>query len=97
MENATETLNDFQQLILTVAQGNVGVVNALIKIIEKDPIFINPLAIAMALTNSKSFGIWLVYKDMCKYDVEKTMETLRSWFDNSTIPLEKWLEARGIQ
>lgn len=86
-----------EEKVVRIAKGNIGVLTVLIEIAKKDPIFLNPLEIAMSLTNSESYGIWLVCKDICKNDIEETMRTLRSWFDNSTIPLEKWLEQKGIR
>ena len=96
MENK-EDLTMGQNVLMSIAQGNVGVVQVLIKIIEKDPIFINPLGIAILLTKSKSYAIWLVYKNMCNYDIDKTMKVLREWFDNSTKPLEEWCENLGVR
>jgi len=97
MENKEQSLTPLQSIILTIAQGNVGVVNVLAQIFEKDPIFLNPLGIAIVLTKSKSYGIWLVYKDMCKNDIDKTMKVLREWFENSTKPLEEWCENLGVR
>lgn len=96
MENK-EDLTMGQNVLMSIAQGNVGVVQVLIKIIEKDPIFINPLGIAILLTKSKSYAIWLVYKNMCNHDIDKTMKVLREWFDNSTKPLEEWCENLGVR
>lgn len=93
-----EPINEIvHALIVAISKGNVGVVNVLCQIVRKDPMFLNPLGIAMELTESPSFGIWLVYKDICKFDVEKTMQTLREWFENSIVPLDKWCESKGVR
>jgi hypothetical protein len=81
--------------LVVLAQGNIGALQCLMEILKSDPIFLNPLSIALILTKSKSYALWLVYRDICKRDVESTKNILRDWFDNSTEPLEKWLEVKG--
>jgi hypothetical protein len=85
------------QTLLQVAQGNPGAFNVLGKIMETDAKFLNPLCIALLLTQSKSYGLWVVFKDMCKFDIQKTMATLKDWYDHSTEPLELWCEAKGFK
>lgn len=83
-----------KELIVSLSQGNPGAAAVLLEIALTDPMFLNPLGIAMELTGSKGYALWMVYKDRCKYDIEATKVVLREWFDSSCLPLEQWLEEK---
>ena len=86
------TRDECIEKIVLISKGNPGVATALIKIAESDAVFLNPLGIAMELTNSKSYAIWTVYKEISNYDISKTKLILEQWFDNSIEPLELWIK-----
>jgi hypothetical protein len=90
-------MNLIEKHIMDISKGNIGVLQVLIEIAKDDVIFLNKLWLAIFLTDSEGYGIWLVYKDMCKHDIEKTKVALEEWFDNSSQPLESYLEQRGIR
>lgn len=81
--------------VVRLCQGNPGAIRVLMSISSIEPMFMNPLTIALDLTGSKSYGLWVVYKDMCGFDIQKTMDTLKRWFDGSVKPLELWCEEQG--
>lgn len=83
---------DSRELIIIIGKGNIGCINVLVEIAKSDSVFLNPLAIAMELTNSKSCAIWEIYKDICHCDIQKTKKVLKNWFNYSTDPLEVWLK-----
>ena len=85
---------NLKELIVRISQGNPGAATVLLEIAKTDPIFLNPLGIAMELTRSKGYGLWMVYKDLCKHDTEATKAVLREWFGSSCLPLEQWLEEK---
>lgn len=78
--------------IASLSQGNPGSLTVLMKIIETDPMFLNPLGIALILTKTNSCALWQVYKDKCDYDVYRTKTYLKTWFDHSTTSLNDYLE-----
>lgn len=81
--------------LIVLSQGNIGALNCLIKILESDSEFLNPLGVALLLTKSKSFPLWKIYNDICKKDIDETKKILSAWFDTSHEPLEKWIKKRG--
>lgn len=88
--------NEMVKIMTNLAQGNIGALTCLMEIFKSDPVFINPLGIAISLTNTESSSLWIVYKDICKFDIEKTKKLLSEWFDNSTLPLQEWLDKMAL-
>jgi hypothetical protein len=88
MENSP----DIAVRISQIAQGNPGALRVLLKFAKEDPMFLNPLGVAMILTNSESWGLWYIYKDIAGYDLEKTKKVLRSWFDGSADSLQAYIK-----
>ena len=85
---------NIKETITRLSQGNPGAATVLLEIASTDPMFLNPLGVAMELTGSKGYALWMVYKDRCKHDIEATKAVLREWFDSSCLPLEQWLEGK---
>ena len=82
--------------ILILSNGNPGVSNVLLEILKINPVFLNHLSIALQLTNSNTSYLWVIYKNVCNKDINKTMKTLSEWFDNSTETLEDWLNLKYL-
>lgn len=53
-----------KEIITSISQGNIGVITFLCEIAKEDPSFLNRLYFAIESTNSKSYAIWIVYKDL---------------------------------
>ena len=84
---------ELKAMIISVCQGNPGAANTLGELFQlKGDRLITPLCIAMLMTKSKSYALWMVRKDLSDHDIEKTADFLKTWYDSSTIPLEKYIE-----
>lgn len=82
-----------KDLMVKTCNGNPGALTVLANIYKKFGAEINPLCIAMIMTKSQGCALWIVYKDLCNYDTEKTNILLRDWYNNSTASLNDWLVA----
>ncbi len=78
--------------ITEMANGNPGVVEVLAKIATIDVNFLNPLKIMMDLTDSNHTLLWIVYKDICEFDIDKTMDYLKTWFSNHHVNLNDYIK-----
>lgn len=71
--------------------GNPGAAMVLSDIAVNDPEFSNTLLTAIEQTSTRSLYLWVVYKDLCKYDIEKTIEYLKKWVTTSTQSLDLYV------
>lgn len=85
-------MSDIFEKILQIADGNPGVGKVLAEIAKKDESRINPIHAAILITKSDSTLIWIVYKDICDYDIDKTISYLVNWYTNSSIDLNKYIK-----
>ena len=65
--------------IAAISNGNPGVMSMLIEIHKVKPNLLNPLNVMMDLTRSDSSLLWIVYKDICNHDADKTITYLKEW------------------
>lgn len=75
------------------AAGNPGAVRVLIELHNHyGEQITTPLCIAIPMTKSESWALWVVYKDICKYDLKNTRDYLKLWYSESVEPLHKFIE-----
>jgi hypothetical protein len=88
-----------RETIVKVGQRNPGAMKVLSALLEAYPgDFCARLFIALELTQTKPSNLWVVFKDLCKYDLEATKVMLEDWFDHSSVSLGHWLRAvKGIE
>lgn len=82
--------DDIERMV-KASEGNPGAAMVLSDIAVNDPEFSNTLLTAIEQTSTRSLYLWVVYKDICKYDIEKTMEYLKGWFTTSTQSLDLYV------
>ena len=89
---------NLRDTLIKLCQGNPGALNVLIELHKAygDQFFI-PLAIALELTQTKAPNIWIVFKDICNHDLEKTRDYLKDWFEHSSGSLGAWLREKGVE
>ena len=80
--------------ILPALKGNPGALQVVMKIAETDPMFLNPLGIAIFMTRTNASAIWIVYKNICDQNIDKTKTILSDWFENSILNLEEWCKSK---
>lgn len=77
--------------LLTASQGNPGALEVMIMLSKANPIFFSMLYNAMADTDSQASGLWLLYKDVHNYDLDKLHVDLVHWVTNKNRkPLEDY-------
>lgn len=88
-----------REVLIKVSQGNPGALKVLCALLEAYPAeFTARLHMALELTGTKASNLWVVYKDLCKYDLDATKLMLEDWFNHSTQSLGLWLRAvKGVE
>ena len=80
------------ELAALLADGNIGVASVLKGILDKDYLFIEMLSYVMNQTHSEPSLIWVVYKDICDHDIDKTIEYLKKWNITKMINLNDYIK-----
>lgn len=78
--------------LIPFAKGDIDIVTVLFEIHKSEPMFLNPLGIALILTDSNFKTLLIVYNDICKGNIFETKRILSNWFDNSIQPLAVWIK-----
>lgn len=97
METQSRNSDSLINLLAEISQGNPGALSVIVQLLKFEEFEIAPFCIAMKLTNSKSYALWLVYKDMSKGDINKTHAELKKWWETSAKPLEVWCAEKGFR
>ena len=84
-----------KDIIIKACQGNPGALKVLLALnVDHQSVLVN-LTNAMDLTKSESWGIWVVFKDVCSGDLDKTVDYLKRWYRTSVLPLQDYLKEKG--
>lgn len=81
--------------IIKIAGGNPGALSVAQQIAEKDTISFEKLYMMTLLKNPKSYMLWVVYKDICKEDINKTIQYLNGWHSNATATLKEHISTNN--
>lgn len=81
--------------IIEMSNGNPGVVRVLSEISKQNAAILNPLHIMIKLTKTKSSLLWIVYKDICEFDINKTIKYLEDWYSNTSVNLNEYIKTNN--
>lgn len=91
---------DPKEELIACSKGNPGALKVLISLLEKDypDHFMMHLFLALRLTDTPASNLWVVYKDLSDFDLDKTKDMLTEWFNSSAEPLGVWLKRmKGVE
>jgi len=80
-----ETSDTFESMFYKMSEGNPGALNVLMELWKEspkiDPDGIPSLGPVLLLDSLGVYGcrVWMLYKDVCKCDLPRTLALLRAW------------------